>query len=274
MGESPQSCTDEDLYTGYEPGVRINPQLPQDYFLVSTAARRLGAGMWGSLRRPDVVRQFLGSPGAEVLGFRRSSLGFAKRQEDTAEYLRNAALEGKLPIYVVGPPDGLLERPSPPTEPLRVPFDVLKRLIVSRRGFADHAIRPTLKACGGDPVWLARLCRGTLAVRASEFDRWYRAERSRRKWSSQRGAPRKSGRPSKRTEALDNAILARVNDGRWTAKEPLSKLQRSLADQFGALSVDTLGRIVDQMHAEIGDPRLARRSRRARTRKNTPTTAK
>src|SRR5262249_54503694 len=156
--------------------------------------------------------ELLSSPGGVALGFRRASAGFAAREQKTAAYLWGAALGGKLPIYVVGPSDDVIERPSPPTQPLRLATDVLQRLIVPRCGIANHPIRPTLKACGGDPVLLAQLCRGTLAVRESEFNRWYRAERSRRKWPSQRRAARKSGRPSKRTEALDNAIMASVAD--------------------------------------------------------------
>jgi len=110
---------------------------------------------------------------------------------------------------------------------------------------------------------------GVLLVRASEFRRWYRSERAKGKWRSQRSRLRAAvGRPAKRSDLIRNAIMALVRDGAWSAKAGIAKLHRLLcaSGRDNVPSPDTLAHVIDELHHETGEAEYFRtkRSRRKR----------
>jgi hypothetical protein len=140
-------------------------------------------------------------------------------------------------------------------------IEVLKRLIAPRGGIPDHAVRPSLKAAGGNNQLLALLVKGILLVSKKEFDNWYRSQRSKRRWASQRLTKRRSGgRPSVQTEALRSAIFSILLENKLS----IAELRRRLlgAGQMGVPSSDTLERLVDQLYRETGEKNLRRIKRR------------
>jgi len=156
-----------------------------------------------------------------------------------------------------------------------LPRGVLDSLILSRGTLPDHAHRPSLRMCGGDKQLLFALETGFLAVNESEFEAWYRAERRRGKWPSQRSQTKRplKGRPAKETAGLRNAIVNLTLESRWTAKAGLNALHRLLkAERAEIPSPAALGRIVDRLWNEIGetDFRRAKRHRRKRRGTNKP----
>jgi hypothetical protein len=102
---------------------------------------------------------------------------------------------------------------------------------------------------------------GSLIVRASDFDIWYRAERAKGKWSSQRAKSNVGGgRPTLQTEALSSAVLALVNDLKWSGKDGIATLHRLLVatGRSDVPSQDTLARLVDHLYRETGEAALLR----------------
>jgi len=112
----------------------------------------------------------------------------------------------------------------------------------------------------GDTKLLVLLTVGVLVVREEEFEHWYKLERARYKWPSQRMSvkPRR-GRPVRR-DAYRDDVLALVQNGLWRGSDGLSKLRRLLRSRNCAHvpSADTLRRLIDGMHTETGDLRLFR----------------
>jgi hypothetical protein len=149
-------------------------------------------------------------------------------------------------------------------EPLVLPVSVLERLITSHGCLPDHPIRPSMKTAGGNAELFASLANGLLVVRVKEFDVWYQSELSKGNWPSQRSKEKKSGRPTKQTEAVRNAVLALVHDRKWNGKDPISALHRLLVDSghSDVPSQDTLARLVDRLHSETGEPGLLRMRRK------------
>ena len=148
-------------------------------------------------------------------------------------------------------------------------MNVLKRLITSRGALPDHPIRPSIKTAEGNEKLFALLTVGFLAVRASDFDIWYRAERDKGKWSSQRSKSNAGdGRPTLQTEALRNAVLALVHDLKWSGKDGIAKLHSLLvaSGRSDVPSPDTLARMVDRLHLETGQAALFRMTRTRRSR--------
>jgi len=245
--------------------VRKLERAPDGFLRWSDAVDRLAAGMWGGLRRPvpvQTVKQTL----------KRVSIGFRPWREHAARCFRAAALNGELAVYVVAGSNnrGIRRRRRATIEPVVVPTSVLRRLITSRGILPDHVIRPTIRTAEGDEKLFALLMRVPLVVRENDFGGWYRSERRKGKWASQRSKSKiGEGRPTKRTEALRNAILARVHDGAWSGKASFTKLRRVLvtSGHSDVPSVDTLERMVRDLHRETGEPELLRipRVRRKRT---------
>jgi len=238
---------------------------PNGYLRLSDAVDRLAAGMRGGLRRPVLLQTVKQTA-------KRASIGFGPWREHAARCFRAAALNGEPAIYVVAGSKhrDLRRRARATIEAMVVPTSVLKRLITSREGLPDHAIRPTIKSAEEDEKLCALLVRGLLVVRESDFDGWYRSQRRKGKWASQRSKSKiGDGRPTKRTEALRNAILALVHDGAWSGKTSFTKLRRVLvtSGHSDVPSVDTLERVVRDLHRETGEPELLRipRVRRKRT---------
>jgi hypothetical protein len=144
---------------------------------------------------------------------------------------------------------------------------ISKRLIASRGSLPDHPIRPSIKSAEGNERLFALLTVGLLVVRASDFEDWYQSERAKGRWPSQRSKSKISeGRPTKQTEAIRNAVLALVRDHKWNGKDPISGLQRLLvaSGRSEVPSQDTLARLVDHLHSEMGEAELLRIPRRRR----------
>jgi hypothetical protein len=226
----------------------------------------LANGMWGGLRRPVPVQQIKRK-------HKRASVGFGPWRKFAAECFRAAALKGDLVIYVTPRPQRtskvLVVRHlfSRDLEPVPVPTSILKRLITSRQGLPDHPIRPTLKTAEGHETLFALLASGVLVARQSEFLRWYRAERAKGRWASQGAVKcRRRGRPRKGTDSLRNAVLALVRVGAWSGTDSFTDLRRLLLDRSDVPSVDTLERLVRELHRETGESELFRRARVRRSR--------
>ena len=138
--------------------------VPADFLPLSHAVDRLADGMWGGLQRPEPVA-------AIKQDQKKLSLGFGPWREEAGQRLRAAAVEGELVIYVlaksqVRSEDHNLTECSPEKiEPLVVPVNVVKRLIVSRGGLPDHPIRPSIQTAEGDQKLFALLTVGLLVVR-------------------------------------------------------------------------------------------------------------
>jgi hypothetical protein len=247
-----------------------NQLVPDGFLIISEAVNRLANGMWGGRPRPVPVQKIKAKR-----EYKRGSIGFGPWRDVAAECFRAAALKGDLVICVTASRQRKLKvrcarhRPPPDLHPLPVPTSVLQRLLRSRGGLPDHPIRPTLKTADGKETLLALLTSGLLVVRKREFLGWYREERAKHKWASQKAAiGRGRGRPTKRTKRFKNAVLTLVRDGAWSAKDTFTKLRRLLLARghSDAPSVDTLARLVRDLHRETGIPELFRRPRVRRSR--------
>jgi hypothetical protein len=152
-------------------------------------------------------------------------------------------------------------------ELVTVPVSVLARLTTTRGSLPDHPIRPSIKTAEGDEKLLGLLTVGVLVIRASDFEVWYRSERAKGKWPSQRSRLKISGgRPTKQTEPVRNAVIGLVRDGKWSGKISIAKLHRLLiaSSDDKVPSPDTLARLVDQLHAETGEAEFFRVKRAQR----------
>lgn len=245
---------------------------PEGYLRVSDAVALLAAGMWGGLPRPAPVQ-------AIKRTFKKLSVGFGPWREKAGRCLRSAAVQGKLPIYVVAErqvaPGAPAAAPSSSetTHPKVVSPGVVRQLATTRGSLPDHPIRPSIKTVAGDMRLLRLLTVGVLLVRASEFRRWYRSERAKGKWRLQRSRSAAAvGRPAKQSDGIRNAIIALVRDGKWSAEAGIAKLHSLLcvSSRSDVPSPDTLARLVDQLHQETGEPEYFRpkRARRKRVPQN------
>lgn len=242
--------------------------VPEGYLRVSDAVDLLAAGMWGGLPRPAPVQTIKRT-------CKKVSVAFGPWRDKAGQCLRSAAVQGKLPIYVAAerqvPPGAPAAAPSSSgsTNPVAVSASVVRQLVTTRGSLPDHPIRPSVKTVAGDMKLLRLLTIGVLLVRASEFGRWYRLERAKGKWGSQRSRLRAAvGRPAKQSDLIRNAIIALVRDGAWSANAGITKLHRLLCacGRYDVPSPDTLARVVDELHQVTGEPEYfrLRRSRRKR----------
>lgn len=238
---------------------------PKDFLRISCAVNQLSDGMWGGMPRPGPVA-------AIKQDQKKLSVGFGPWGEKAGRCLRAAAVRGKLAIYVLAKPQvrsddhSLTEQSPDEIEPEIVPVPVVKQLIASRGSLPDHAIRPSIKAADGDEKLFALLTVGLLVVRASDFDGWYQSECAKGRWPSQRSKLKITGRPTKQTDPLRNAVLALVHDRKWSGKDFISALHRLLvaSGRSDVPSQDTLARLVDQLHRETGEAGLLRTTRARR----------
>lgn len=237
------------------------------FLKISTAVRRLADGMYGGFSVAELVRHATARL-VEVEGPGRSAKTqrprFGPQSTDAAQLIRRAAESGALPTWVVKRDAARPDLVSP---------SAVKLVIGARGGLPDH---PTLfqgrRDRSVEPL-LDRLRGGLLLVQEKEFAAWYRKQRQRGRWPSQRQRkPTGRGRPRKRSQALDNQILRMVRDDRWDAGQPISKLC-SLLKQLHAEdelpSAETISRFVDALFHETGNEKLrrARRSRPGRSRR-------
>jgi len=234
----------------------------EGFIRVSQAIDCLAAGMWGGRPRPI--------PLAELKKhWKKVSVGFAPWREQAARNLRSAIERDELPLYVMSDPASSADD-DPHTLydiPMHVPASVVERLVGARGVLSDHPIRTTFKTVGGDDQLLERLRFGALVVREKDFDAWYRSERGKGQWPSLRSRRKNAiGRPPKQRDAIRNAILGAIYEGRWSAQESIAQLDRLLrgAGRDDVPSADTLARTIDQLHRETGEPKLLRKRRPAR----------
>jgi hypothetical protein len=134
--------------------------LPEGFLRLSDAVNLLAQGIWGGLQRPIPVQKFKWQ-------YRKASVGFGPWKEKAGRCLRSAAIDGKVHVYVFGPPQSEIGDLSPEITP--VPAAVLRRLIPMRGSLPDHP-RASMKAAGGDGKLFRSLNTGLLLVRRSEFD--------------------------------------------------------------------------------------------------------
>lgn len=242
-------------------------RLPEGYLSLRAIEHSLARRMWAGIARAKVAKQVLCDE------TNKRSAGFAPRGACVAASLSAAFFAGKLTLYVVADEARFNERfkqvPSWAKEPTPVPKELLRHVFVQDskgRLSGTIAIRPSRKLAGNDRLF-ALLNRGHLVVRESEFRRWVRLERCKRRWPSQKTAhasPKRNpvGRPSKRNGQLKAAIAKIAGEKAWNGDRPLTELHRLLSERdLDVPSVDTLGRMVDERFAEAGEPGLRRRRR-------------
>jgi hypothetical protein len=220
----------------------------------SEAVALLAQGIWGGLKRPAPVVE------VKKLYKGQGSVTFGPWKEKAGARLTLAAVDEQIPVYVFGRPQA--ERGDRRPKLTRVPGAVLRRLIKSRGCLPDHSHAP-MKAVAGNGELYRALNTGLLVVRKREFDAWYRRERQKGGWHSQRSKLKKEGRPSQQTDALRNAVAAHMPDDTITIAELRRRLVTS--GRTNVPSEDTLARVVDRLYRETGDVKF-RRPKRARRR--------
>ena len=181
------------------------------------------------------------------------------RQEAGRDLLA-AATKGQLNVYVVPDLELISRRQGTRLHAttMRVPPAVIKRFITVRGTLPDHAYRPSLKTTEGNKELLFALEPGLLVVNAFEYETWYRHERAKGKWPSQRHqgtyVPGR-GRPTKQTGRLRDAIVALVRGGDWTAKAGFNELRRLLirTGHDDCPNAATLRTVVERLWVETGE---------------------
>jgi hypothetical protein len=248
--------TDFEVHAGAAP----HRELPNGYILFSEAIRRLAIRMWGALPPPNELQNVKNM--FKEAGESNARIEWGRWREKAAGRLTQAALKAKLAVYVTH------QDQDTPTYSI-VPSNVLRQLIASRGSLPDHAIRPSIKACDGNESLFVLLKTGCLVVAETEFSAWLQTEHRKGRWPSQRSRKKAVvGAPGKQTEALRNAILARVRKGVWSGDKSIVGLRQLLIDSArdDVPSADTLARLVDELHDETGEPGLSRVKRVRRKR--------
>jgi hypothetical protein len=141
-------------------------------------------------------------------------------------------VKGTLVVYVLANLGALLEKEAnilrfpEQLEPMVVPVMVLKRLITTACGsLPDHPIALSIKTTGGNERLFELLLDGLLAVRESDFTKWYRSERAKGNWPSPRSRLKtRTGRPTKQTKAIRQSVLTLVHGEQWSGKDGIAKL--------------------------------------------------
>ncbi len=228
-----------------------------EYLLISEAVSRLEAGMFGGgITRPrSVALAKRNNPGV--------SIGSDLHRQNAAEKVDAAIRSGALSVCVFPSP----HHDARSHDPLTVPINVLRHLVRSRGGLPDRVARLPIHLLNSrlaTPELFSVLSQSALHLRCDEFDLWYKQQRSRGRWPSQRTSRKpRVGRPSKQTEALRNSIVARVEEKRWTGQQGIAPLLRLLASR-PPVDRETLRRTVERIYLETGDVRY-RVIRRRRT---------
>jgi hypothetical protein len=225
-----------------------------ELLLISQAVACLEWGMFGNLKPTEAVNEAKKHfPKAKV------SVGPGPQKEHAAKFIDNVVMKGELSVFVL--PDST-EGDAGRT-PLQVPPDVIMKMIRTRGGLPDHAVQPArIFAKEANPLELrTALSKSALYVRRQEFDDWYKKAWKKRNWPSQRSSLKpRMGRPSKQSE-LHTRIIARVNEGRWSARNSIADLVRLLDSKGIVASRDTVRRAVDQLFKETGEQSYRRLAR-------------
>jgi hypothetical protein len=195
------------------------------------------------------------------------SVDFGPWRTEAAEQIRDAALAGKLKVYLA--PENGTEYPACAKdwgEPELLAPDVLRLIILVRGGLPDHPlhVRSAPRGSAIDRSLLMRVKTCALLLKRTEFDAWYRDEKLKRKWPSQKESKSPHpGRP-RTNEVWTNRIKNFVDANRWAAQQSIVALKSMLAasEDEAPPSDDTLARIVDRIFQEMGDSRFRRKKRR------------
>jgi hypothetical protein len=250
-----------------------------ELMLLSEAHRRLRDGMYGNL-----------SPPAPLVESRkrehpwRPRIRWGPHLSRASQTIRGAAIDGGLTLYAMSASvmpqlkNGRLDAASiEDTLRFPVPRELVGRLITSRGGLPDHPIAVSRSRKLRDfasEEFLLHLAQSVLVVKRSEFEAWYRSERRRQRWPSQRPnvqghKRRRAGRP--KLDDLKITILQHVRDREtWSGKQPIGELIEQLRwhhPHVRVPSYNTFRRIIDELQEETGEPRLIRQRkvRRSRT---------
>jgi hypothetical protein len=230
----------------------VSETVPSGYLRFSEAVTLLAQGIWGGQTRPKPIRDVKRHYKKPL------SITFGPWKERASKDLALAAVNEQIAVYVFGRPQAEAGRPGP--EMTQVPGAILGRLIKIRGGFPDHP-RVSMKAVAWNGELYRAINTGVLVVQKCDFDAWYRRERQKGRWPSQRSRLKKEGRPSRQTDELRNAVSAIMLEGSMNVAELHRRLVAS--GRTGVPSEDTLARLVDLLLGETGDTRF-RRPKRAR----------
>jgi hypothetical protein len=229
------------------PPVKLVTDFETKFLLISDAVARLEAGMFGGeIKRPEPVK-------AAKMVYPRASVGWGLHKQKAGAIVYAAIMSGELSVNVF-----ISSGMNGTGRPLQVPVEALGQLTRIRGSLPDHAIRPSAALLRDGLVTselFAGLSNSAMYLPQSEFKAWYTKQKRRVRWPSQRTSRRpRIGRPSKQTDELRTSIIARVEEGSWSAAQPVAKLERLLASR-GAPKRNTLKRTVNQIYSETGDPR-------------------
>lgn len=218
-----------------------------EFLLISEAVARLEAGMFGGgFKRPEPIE-------AAKKIYPGASIGWGLHKQEAAAAVDAAIMAGDLSVNVCTASSA--DRKG---RPIQVPLEVLGRLIRIRGGLPDRAIRPPVHLLRDNSVpseLFAALCSSAMFLQQHEFNAWYKKQKSRARWQSQRSSNKpRIGRPSKQTDELLTSIRARVAEESWSAADGIAKLAKLLASK-GAPHRNTLRRAVHELYIETGDPK-------------------
>ena len=226
-------------------------EVETEFLLISEAVARLEAGMFGgAIRQPEAVKT------AKKL-YPRASIGLGLHKEKAASVVHEAILKGDLLVHVVTPPTAMEA-----CRPIVVPVDVLQRMPKVRGDLPDHPARHPVSFVRHYPIasdLFTALSASALHLQRTEFDAWYKKQKSRRRWPSQtmskkpqKNRKQPSGRPTKQTNELLTSIRVRVAEEKWSAPDGIAKLVRLLATH-GAPDRNLVRRAVQRLYEETGD---------------------
>lgn len=217
-----------------------------DLLRVSEATARLEAGMYGNFNRPEPIISIKKSEP-------RLSVNWGPQREHAARLIDKAIMKGDLSVYVT--PHSMGGKSN--STLLQIPIEVIGKMIRTRGGLPDHAIRPEGLPCKGAATreLFGALSQSALYLRRCEFDAWYAKAKSKRRWPSQILSKKsRMGRPSKQTGELRDRIIALVNDELWSAqRNSIADLVRLLKPKGETPSRQTLVRMIEQLHRETGE---------------------
>jgi hypothetical protein len=230
-------------------------EILRGFLLISEAVARLEGGMFGGdIRRPEPVKAIKKLDP-------HISVGFGLHRQKAASVIYKAIMAGELGIHVFGLPGA-----DDVCRPLRVPINILERLLKSRGGLPDHPTRLPFDLVRDNlatPELFAALSSSAMFLKNTEFEGWYQQQKRRRRWPSQRESVKpRTGRPSKQTGELLISIRARVAETSWSASEGIAPLVKLLVPH-GQPTRNTVRRAVDRLYEETGDPqyRIVQRKR-------------
>jgi hypothetical protein len=215
-----------------------------ELLLISEAVSRLESGMFGGVKHPELVLKVKEQePALDV--------GSGPRREDASRAIYKAIMDEKLAVYVL---QHSSEKQSE-SAPLEVPKALLQQMIRARGGLPDYAIRPeTLSYQRTTGRLESALRQSALYLQVEQFDAWYKKNRKKRVWRSQRSSNKpRIGRPKEDARAI-NLVIDLVNSRVWSAQNnSVAELVRLLVEKGEKLSRQTVKRVLEHLYKETGE---------------------